>query len=83
MFTPYEIKANETVSISAVFDFNNDNVAKDWSVTAWGDKGTLHVYHDKGIESASLPVAPPKAGDAPPTPPPKFIPPVCNPPPGN
>ena len=43
---PYAIKAGETVELLTKWNWNNQNVARDWSVTAWGDKGKVTVAHD-------------------------------------
>ena len=57
---PYAIKAGETVELYTKWNWNNQNTARDWSVTAWGEKGKVYVAHDEGLETAQLPVAPPK-----------------------
>ena len=59
-----EMEAGETIEVDVQLDFNNENLARDWSVTAWGDSGPLTVEHSTGIQSAQLPVAPP-AGSTP------------------
>ena len=46
-----------------MFNFNNDNIAKDWSITVWGDSGPVSIRHSAGLTSDTLPVAPPRNGD--------------------
>lgn len=45
------MKAGEKVEILVEFNFWRRGVTKDWSVTAWGEKGEVKVWHKKGIES--------------------------------
>ena len=46
---PYQIKAGESVEIITEWNWNKPNTPKDWSVTAWGDKGPLSITHKKGM----------------------------------
>jgi hypothetical protein len=52
---PFTMKAGETVSIESEWNFTDDAHAPDWSITAYGDgqKGSLHLTHDKGLKSHS------------------------------
>ena len=44
-----EFDAGEEIEIVAEFNFNRRGVTKDWSVTAWGEKGKVEVRHSKGL----------------------------------
>ena len=46
------------VEIEVEFNWDRTGINKDWSVTAWGDKGGVSVNHLNGIESDSLPYVP-------------------------
>lgn len=52
---PFNLKAGETVTIEAEWNFTNIAHAKDWSITAHGDgrKGSLHLTHKGGLKSAT------------------------------
>ena len=36
------------------FDFSDPDKPRDWSVVAWGEKGDVHVYHNRHLVSDHL-----------------------------
>jgi len=63
-FKPYQIEAGESVDLLAAMNWNDGEQARDFSVTVWGEAGPVTITHSDGLESASLPVVPPR-GDSP------------------
>lgn len=50
------MKAGESIKIATEWNWSDrSEVAKDWSVVAWGESGELSVTHDNGYKSQSLP----------------------------
>ena len=71
---PKEIPAGGSVEITAYWNWNRD-IPKDWSVTAWGADGPVHVeLLDSDIQTAHMPVAPAQSGGTDPTPEPEPAP---------
>ena len=52
------VEAGEVVEIEVEFNWDRTGITKDWSVTAWGEKGGVSVNHLSGFESDSLPYVP-------------------------
>ena len=52
----FEMKAGETLVLETEWDWTSSEIAHDWSVTAWGNKGPITITHNEGLESMSLPV---------------------------
>ena len=55
-FEPIKIKANEPYTIHGDWNWVDTNYSPDWSVVAWGDKGSLSLTHLKGLASDKLPL---------------------------
>ena len=55
-FEPIKIKANEPYTIHGDWNWADTNYSPDWSVVAWGDKGSLSLTHLKGLASDKLPL---------------------------
>jgi hypothetical protein len=53
---PFTMLAGETISVTVELDFSDPKAIRDWSVTAWGDKGAITVRHEDGLASDKLPV---------------------------
>ena len=49
------VKAGESFEVEVEFNWEREGVTKDWSITAWGEKGAVSVEHSEGIESDALP----------------------------
>ena len=65
---PKEIPAGGSVEITAYWNWNRD-IPKDWSVTAWGASGAVHVeLLNSDIQTAHMPVAPAQSGGEDPAP---------------
>jgi len=47
--------ANETKEIAIALDYGKTNVAKDWSITAWGLDHKVVVTHAEGQETDRMP----------------------------
>lgn len=54
--SPFQMTAGESVTVNTEWNFTDANVAKDWSVVAWGEMGDLTLTHDGGWTSDILPV---------------------------
>ena len=56
---PYEAKAGEVIEFTVHFDWNRE-MSADWSVTAWGEHGSVSVAHENAeYKTDHMPVAPP------------------------
>ena len=48
--------AGSTHTIKVLLDWNrHEEVTKDWSLTAWGEKGAVSVTHDSDIATQHMP----------------------------
>ena len=52
---PMRFDANETKEIAIALDYGKTNVAKDWSITAWGLDHKVVVTHAEGQETDRMP----------------------------
>ena len=52
------VNAGEKFEVEIELNWDRPGVTKDWSVTAWGEEGTVTVLHNDGIPSANLPYQP-------------------------
>ena len=52
------LSAGQTIEIEVELNWDRTGITKDWSVTAWGEKGGVSVNHQDGITSDSLPYVP-------------------------
>lgn len=45
---PFKVRAGKSVKIEMEWNFTTQNIAKDWSLTAYGNgkPGSLHLTHD-------------------------------------
>ena len=55
-FPAIKMKANESKTIHGEWNWIDANYSKDWSVVAWGDKGSLSLTHKNGLVSDMLPL---------------------------
>ena len=55
-FRPFKIKANEALTIHGDWNWADTNYSPDWSIYAWGDKGSLSLTHLKGLASDKMPL---------------------------
>ena len=49
------MKAGSTRTIEVLMDWQRDNVTKDWSISAWGESGSVSVTSNEGIASDHMP----------------------------
>lgn len=61
--TPIAFKAGETKSLILEWDWQRENITRDWSVTAWGELGEVAVAHEKELKTDSFPYIS-RAGDS-------------------
>ena len=52
------MKRGETAEFEVELNWNRPGITKDWSVTAWGESGSVQVTHSDGIPSEHLPFTP-------------------------
>ena len=52
---PVFMAAGSSHKIKVLWDWNRPEVTKDWSVTAWGEKGNVNVVHNDGIKTRHMP----------------------------
>jgi hypothetical protein len=43
------MKAGGKAFAKVEHDFTNNDLPKDWSIVAHGNKGPVYVYHDEGL----------------------------------
>jgi hypothetical protein len=49
------MKAGSSRTIEMLFDWTRENVTKDWSLTAWGEKGNVSVTNNANVASDHMP----------------------------
>lgn len=49
------MKAGTALRIITEWNFTDPDMAKDWSVVAWAEKGTLTIRHNDGLKSDKMP----------------------------
>lgn len=49
------MRAGSTHKIKMLLDWNRENATKDWSLTAWGEKGKVIVTHADSLETQHMP----------------------------
>lgn len=62
---PLPVQAGETVTVWTELDWNREHLAKDFSVTAWGELGNVTIRESSGKPSAHYYVAGPQGGSDP------------------
>mmetsp|Transcript_4432 Transcript_4432/g.5466 ORF Transcript_4432/g.5466 Transcript_4432/m.5466 type:complete len:85 (+) Transcript_4432:1411-1665(+) len=49
------MSADEKRAFTVELDFTDPNIAKDWSVTVWGESGEVYVYDNSGQKTMQFP----------------------------
>jgi len=52
---PVELEAGQSKTIKVYFDWTIKGATRDWSVTAWGTKGSVSVTESNGLKSSKMP----------------------------
>ena len=58
MYDPFEIQANETLSVVIEMDYEDRDGEKDFSIVAWGHDGkdgSLVLTHTQGFATSTFP----------------------------
>ena len=51
-----EMTAGQEIEVTVTLNFVSEEMAHDWSVVAYAPTGSVHVTHNKGYESSTLPL---------------------------
>ena len=52
---PVYMEAGTTRTLNLLFDWTREAITKDWSATAWGEKGEVKVEHNDKIPTNHMP----------------------------